>query len=361
MNISREKFHTFDALRFFSFFLVFLSHLPYRLFPQFDFLQTRGDIGVSFFFTLSGFLISYILLAEKSAVGNFDFRKYMARRILRIWPLYYLVLLFAFCTPYILSILGLTQGNGGYEPNWFFSAAFLENYMMIYHNDFANVSPLPVIWSLCIEEHFYIIWGLILYFTKAKNIPYWILGIVITSIISRFVFDWNGWIFKEILTNFDAFMFGAIPAYLYVFHRDVLLEKINSVGFAVKVLWVSITLVFTFGAYHFDYPYQKFIEPIVLGMLFMGILLLMLPKENKFKIGNRNLFSRLGVYTYGLYLFHIIFINLMIKLFQKTDWNTNDFTKMFLISFSSLLGTIVVAICSYHFFEKQFLRLKPSR
>lgn len=73
----RETFDTFDALRFISFFIVFISHLPYTLFPSFNFVRTRGDIGVYFFFTLSGFLITYVLLFEKKLQDTFNFKRYM--------------------------------------------------------------------------------------------------------------------------------------------------------------------------------------------------------------------------------------------------------------------------------------------
>ena len=75
MAIYKEKFHSFDALRFFSFFIVFLSHLPYALFNNLTFLSVDGTIGVYFFFTLSGFLITYILLVEKASTNDFNFKK----------------------------------------------------------------------------------------------------------------------------------------------------------------------------------------------------------------------------------------------------------------------------------------------
>src|SRR4051812_38990228 len=116
MSVTREKFHTFDALRFFSFTMVFMSHLPYSFFPGFSFLRLRGDVGVNFFFTLSGFLITYIILVEKQALGNFSFKRYMTRRILRIWPLYYLMVLFAAATPLLLALVGIVGNDVGYEP-----------------------------------------------------------------------------------------------------------------------------------------------------------------------------------------------------------------------------------------------------
>src|SRR5215208_8125673 len=156
MAYSRRHFHSFDALRFFAFLKVFLLHLPIVAFPTFNFISNGGGIGVIFFFVLSGFLITYILLSEKEVTGSVDLRRFFLRRILRIWPLYYLMVAFAFITPYILSILNIGFSKEGYEPNWIMSLCFLENYQMILTRDHPNVSPLGVTWSLCIEEHFYL-------------------------------------------------------------------------------------------------------------------------------------------------------------------------------------------------------------
>ncbi len=103
--------------------------------------------------------------------------------------MYFLILLFAFLSTYIIDFLKLSSSNVGYDPNWILSCLFLENYQIMYHNEFANVSPLPVLWSVCIEEHFYIIWVFIIAFSNLKKIPYFIFGLIIVAFISRFVYN----------------------------------------------------------------------------------------------------------------------------------------------------------------------------
>lgn len=120
MDLKKENFHTFDALRFFSFLIVFFSHIPFEKTK----FMIDGTIGVYFFFVLSGFLITYILLLEKKHSINFSFKRYITRRILRILPLYYSILLFAYATPFILSILNLKSTDIGYNPNWVLSSFF---------------------------------------------------------------------------------------------------------------------------------------------------------------------------------------------------------------------------------------------
>lgn len=356
----RSTFHTFDALRFFSFFMVFMWHLPYGWFPSFAFLQLRGDVGVSFFFTLSGFLITYIILEDKTATGSFSFKKYMMRRILRIWPLYYLVVLFAFCTPYLLGAAGIGSNSVGYEPNWLFSCLFLENYMLIAHHDYANVSPLPVTWTVCVEEHFYLVWGAVLYFSGNKKIPYWIGLFIALAFVSRIVFLANGWYLKDLLTNFDYFMYGAVPAWLLANSRQKTLEKINSIPGYAKRLTIAALIVYALLSLQYHFPGKELVEPLVFGLLFMALLFILLPRHNRFRIPDGSLFSRLGKYTYGNYLLHVIAINFVMKAVTALGLVLSDAVTFILVFTASALLTIGAAMLSFHFYEKPFLRLKPK-
>lgn len=356
MSISKEKFHSFDALRFFSFFIVFLSHLPYDLFNNLRFLAVDGTIGVYFFFTLSGFLITYILLFEKTATTEFSFKNFFARRILRIWPLYYVILLFAFCSSFIIALLHLPSSDIGYCPNWLMSSLFLENYMVIFHNGYANVSPLPVLWSLCVEEHFYIIWGVLLYFISSKKVPVFMLFFILIAFVSRIVFYAHDLLFKDILTNIDFFMFGAIPAYLIITHKEKTVAFVNKVPVLAKVLLIAVTVVYVFASSHIDFTYSKLANPLIFGLLFSAILFVFIPQENQLKIGDSSVFSRLGLYTYSLYLIHVIVIHLIIQLFNKFQIDFSANSIYFILSALGL--TILASYLSYIIIEKPFLRLK---
>ncbi len=357
MNLKRRYFETFDALRFLAFFLVFLSHLPLANFPVLRLFDASGDIGVIFFFVLSGFLISYILLHEKEASGTIRLKKFFIRRILRIWPLFYAMILFAFLTPYLLDFAGISYSSKGYEPNWLMSCLFLENYMMMSTGTFPNVSPLRVMWSLCIEEHFYIIWGLLLYFLPVKKLPLLIVGSVIVAYIGRVICYNLVIVDMDIFTNIDYFAYGAIPAYCLV-KKEEIIERISRISMSVKYLITAITLIFILIFPQTSYASQLFIKPLTLGALFTALIFFTLPAANRIYIPRNHIISRLGVYTYGLYLYHTICINFLMKLCEIKGIDLTNILNVIALGMVSLFCSIIVSMISYYLFENQFIKLK---
>lgn len=352
---NKENFHSLNALRFFSFFIVFLSHLPYSLFGKLEFLQIEGALGVYFFFILSGFLITYILLNQKVM----NFKKFFARRVLRIWPMYFLIILFAFLSSFIIGFLKLSSSNVGYEPNWLMSCLFLENYKIIYHGDYGNVSPLPVLWSVCIEEHFYIIWGLLIVFINKKKIMQTIIAVIIISFVSKYFFYQNNLLFKDILTNFDYFMYGAIVAYLFTYKKEKTISFINNLPKIIKAIVILMSIIYIFTFHYISFQYDALVLSIITGVLFTSVLMIFLPQENNtFKISSNAIFSKLGLYTYSLYLNHAIIISLLIQVFKKMNLDFKNYYLLFIIL--SLVATILASKITYNLIEKPFLNMKKK-
>lgn len=349
LKIERVHFQTFDSLRFLSFLLVFLHHSPIPVDNFLHKISQAGGIGVSFFFVLSGFLITYILLLEKVNSNNvISLKNFFIRRILRIWPLYYAMVLFAFCTPYILSILHLAYSNEGYSPKWFFTLAFLENYVMMYTDSFPNVSPLRVMWSLCIEEHFYIIWGIVFYFISLKNLPKFLIISIVFTVICRFFYEKAGIMTADIFTNIGYFAFGGIPAYIFVFRKDII-KKLELVPVYYKYLFPGFIILAIILESNY-YNLSQVSKYLLFSVLFSTLILSTLGTKNTFRISDRSILAILGKYTYGLYLFHTIYINFFAKIASQYGW--------FSIMLLSFISTIIAAYFSYHVFEKRFLKLK---
>jgi len=350
----RVHFHTFDSLRFLSFLLVFLRHSPVPKDSFLYYFSKEGGIGVSFFFVLSGFLITYILILEKiNNNGTIPLKKFFTRRILRIWPLYYAMVLFAICTPFILDFFNISYSNEGYQPNWLFTLTFLENYMAMYTNQLPNVSPITVIWSLCIEEHFYIFWGLAFYFISLKNIPKLILGSIVFSFIMQIVYGKLKIPTLDLFTNIHYFAFGAIPAYIFVFRED-LIKRLETISAVYKYSYAFLVLAFVIFIGNSKIISNPVLISFLLSVLFSGLILSTLGTKNVFKISDESILAKLGKYTYGLYLFHTILLMFFIRMGSMFNLN---WISVVLLSF---ISSVVCAVLSYHLFEKQFLKLKDK-
>jgi len=349
--MSRKHFHTFDALRFFAFLLVFLLHLPKTGNIHIDFFLKSGRIGVTFFFVLSGFLITYILLYEKKHQNKISLKKFFARRILRIWPLFYLMIAFAYLSPYILNALNLPFNNEGYKPDLLTSIFFGENYKMMMTNSFPDRAPLRVMWSLCIEEHFYILWSVLLSFISTNKIPHLIISSIIIAYISRQIYTHLGIGHIDIFSHLDYFAFGAIPAYILMYKNSFInyLEKIPKY---FKYIFLILTAAIIFIIPNINFLFIEHLSPFILCLLFSVTILFTLG-NNSIHINDNLWISKLGIYTYGLYLYHTIIILLLIQVFKYLS-----FFNWYLFGIISLIITIGISMISYHLFEKQFLKLK---
>jgi peptidoglycan/LPS O-acetylase OafA/YrhL len=354
----RRYFHTLDALRFFAFFKVFLLHLPLSYPGAFDYLTKGGEVAVQFFFVLSGFLITYLIIAEKHQTGRVNFKRYFARRALRIWPLYYLMVAFAFASPFILSALRLEHSDAGYQPNLLCSLLFLENYMTIATHQAPNVSPLGVMWSVCVEEHFYILWGLALLLLDTRHLPKLIFYCLLLAPISRIVFTALNYRTLDLLTNIDLFAMGAIPAYFLHKRPESFERHVSRLHSGLKLCYVATVICLALVAPHLSGATSAILAPTILGLLFAGLLALFVPQDSTFRISDSSVFTKLGTYTYGLYLFHTIVINFLVRMGTRAGYSLEPPFNGLCFAMLALSASIAVSMLSYKYFEKPFLSLK---
>ena len=193
-DLKKQKifFPNLDGLRFFSFFLVFLAHSfntdnsAIKEMSWYKLIKIRifsdGDIGVSFFFVLSGFLISYLLLKEKEFTNKIDVKSFYMRRILRIWPLYYFVVIFGFLVfPLLKTYFGQVPNE---TANPILCSTFLNNFDRIY-NGTPDASLIAILWSVAIEEQFYLVWPILFFITRIKYYKYIFIVVLILSTLFR--------------------------------------------------------------------------------------------------------------------------------------------------------------------------------
>lgn len=357
----RRTFHTFDALRFLACLKVLLQHIPVLIFPWFNVLRAGGYIGVEFFFVLSGFLITYILYEERLRTGTVNLKHFFMRRILRIWPLYFLMVGVAYTVPLLMQRFGVNMGGSGYEPKLWMSLLFLENYRSIATGQIAGVSPLYVMWSLCVEEHFYIVWGLLAFALPLKRLP-WLLGLcLVLGPVARWFFFRQHWLQYDLLTNIDLFAWGALPAWLLLRDGKALEEKIENIPLLLKqayaVLLTGMVLLLA-QASPAAVERVNIAAASLLGLLFAFLLLLALPARTRFQVREDHWLSRLGAYTYSLYLYHTLVIVLLVRLFAACGAPLDRPFAAVLFMIAAIVLSMLASMASYHWFEKPFLKLK---
>ncbi|CAN5475204.1 hypothetical protein BH10CYA1_BH10CYA1_50110 [soil metagenome] len=199
-----------DGLRACAFLYVFLFHAwqipePHPHFFLIDwynrFIQW-GLTGVDLFFVLSGYLITFLLLKEQNEFGNISFLLYFKRRILRIWPLFYCAIIFG-----ALLIPALSHRHLQWSTYSEFLTQialpmmfFVGNYALMFGERALDIFALAVnfpvanlfkpLWSVCIEEQFYVLWPLILKSVRTSRSLIWIIfALTVLSMVSRYFFQ----------------------------------------------------------------------------------------------------------------------------------------------------------------------------
>jgi peptidoglycan/LPS O-acetylase OafA/YrhL len=364
---SKIFFPNLDGLRFVAFFGVFFthtfipecfdstesSHLYFFLTAQ----RTNGSLGVNLFFVLSGFLITYLLINEKEKRTKINVPNFYMRRILRIWPLYFLmVALGFFIYPIIKKIGHITAVETATLPYYIF---FISNFQLI-QKGFADCPILNPLWSVGVEEQFYAIWPLILAFMPRKYlIKVFSLIILLTLVFRYFNVDSFNTIRFHTFSVFGDMVMGGLAAYL-CFYNTAFKKFIT--GLPRKT--IVLTYVVGFFLILFDYkifaaPALLVIERFVFSLFFAFVIVEQNLSINSFyKISNNKFLSKWGNYTYGLYCLHttaMFITNLVAKRILKND---NQLLIMILDYIIGLPLVMILAYLSYSFFEAPFLKLK---
>lgn len=364
MQARRSEFHTIDALRFFAFLRVYLHHLYVPGdFGLFTTLKKGGGIGVVFFFVLSGFLITWILTSSKIQTDKIDLRRFYAKRVLRIWPLFYVYLLIVYLAPHgIREYLG--YDGWGYTPDWRASFAFLENYQMILHHSVPAFSALVITWSLCVEEHFYIVWALLMVICPVRRIPLLMVGLMATAVVARIAtlhylpaYEINT---NEIVTSMDYFACGGVIGYLVAAHRDRFEAFILDIPYWIRVGYCILALVIFLraGSLFAMLHLPEYLYPLVEAAVFAGLIAVVIPAGSDIRISTTSPLSYLGRISYGLYLFHTMAIVATLKIFDRYHIRIDTVPVLCLDILITFSLSVLVAAAFYHFFEKPILGLK---
>ncbi|TRW22589.1 acyltransferase [Flavobacterium zepuense] len=348
MKIKLQHFNELDGVRAIAALMVMFFHF-FKEFTATDKLLVLiqkvaifGQTGVSLFFVLSGFLITRILINTKST-PNFFYNFYL-RRTVRIFPLYYLFLIIYF---FVVPALEHTQIVPFNEQIYFW--VYLQNIGMTFN---WNLSGPNHYWSLAVEEHFYMIWPLLVYYLSKKGIKIAIFGIIIMALITRILLINNGYgVFYFTFARVDELALGALLAIWEINER---LKSENSKKFlllALTALVPTILLWTVTGGKGLDIiQITKF---ILLALCYLGLIgwLITVNETNIIKKSLKHKWlSYTGKISYGLYVYHPLCFMLI-----KRHLQPDNILLYFVLCFVS---AFILASMSYYLFESKFLHFK---
>lgn len=351
----------------------------------------RGEDAVMLFFVLSGFLITYLLLAEQRRTGTISVAKFYVRRILRIWPLYYLLILLGFLViPLCVGWKNYTflPVDGKFLPRLGLFLLMLPN---LSEAIWPGAIPIAHLWSIGVEEQFYLIWpALMKCFARYTLLV--ILAVIGLKLYSFYLDDsltmstrhWRrgDWAPElKILFDFlrllrlDAMAVGGLAAYLAMhatrlpdFNR-YLYHPLTAFAALALMIWSIVTMY---------QPVRQYFGVLHAGIYAFFILcvganprlprwLLLAPVDY------------LGRISYGIYMYHVAVMFCLLRYLQRHEatWHTG-FTYLprahhsptiiapaqpsplrnLALLLVILALTTAVASASFYFFERPFLKLK---
>lgn len=365
----KKYFENLDGLRFLCFLSVFFFH---SFHTEYDYISNsqvynfiakdifgNGNLGVNFFFVLSGFLITYLLIQEKKLNGQINLKKFWMRRILRIWPLFYFAVVFGFVAfPLLKSAFGQAPNETATPLYYIF---FLNNFDLI-NNGLPDASILSILWSVAIEEQFYFIWPIILFVLPINK--YWIAFsvIIISSLVFRALNDTLILHEFHTLSCIGDMAIGAMGAWLIIINEKFRRIISNLKSYQISVIYLAFLGVFFFRDEVLldNYTIRIFERVIIAFIILLIILEQSYSKKSLFKISNFKAISKLGLITYGLYCLHFIGILTTTTFTNRLGLNTHLWQVLLIDTTLALSITIILSKVSFKFYEKPFLRLKEK-
>jgi peptidoglycan/LPS O-acetylase OafA/YrhL len=371
-----------DGVRTFAFLMVFIFHKSVipghgNWVNYLNAVTNKFYFGVDLFFVLSGFLITYLLLNERKNTGGISLQRFYLKRSLRIWPMYYLVLLVSA----ILYSFGyfLNHGSLGYLKNlglvYVPFLLFLGNFSLIINHcqicDFTDplgrmCSALTFpLWSLCVEEQFYLVWPVIVKKLRPRLLLKTASGLILAALVFRVVLwlaslkenNFLGYYLNS-ACNIDALMFGAILAIVQLRYPDWI-KQLDRFPIPVTLVSLSImaTVFLTLPGLEVNSLQMVFAMTVMPAC--MAVIL-----NSAMKLQSlRNFFAaaplaNLGKYTYSAYLSHYLVICALNQIFLQHFLNISNSSRYVYVFSAGLTLTFILARCAWKFIELPMLNLR---
>jgi peptidoglycan/LPS O-acetylase OafA/YrhL len=388
MQLSRIYFPGLNGLRFFAALAVIFTHVELmKKYLGFDHLwidtgrritstalqhiitgefhwasplfAEAGPLGVIFFFVLSGFLITYLLLAEKELKGSVAIGAFYMRRILRIWPLYFFILLLGFFVLPHLSWFHAGEQTARFHEHFsdslLFYLFFLPN---VAYSLYMAVPNIGQSWSIGVEEQFYLLWPLLMKFARKTLTAMLFFLVALLALKALAIVLWANHpaLLKFLaMSKLECMALGGIGAWL-LFHQHSLLKLVYSKPIQWMALLGIPTLLYLTPAL-----LQNGVHLVYAGAFLVIILNVSSNPRTLLKLEN-GLMNFLGKISYGIYMYHLMVVVFVLHLAQYLWPGTEQFhwSQNLVIYLLSILLTVLVSYLSFRYLENWFIRRKKK-
>ncbi len=357
-ELSAVHIKSLDGIRGFAISLILLYH---------HFGLQGGWLGVDLFFVLSGFLITGILLDTKQSKSYF--LNFYARRVLRIFPLYFMVLIGFFIVLPILTNIESSKSFSIYFDDQLYYWFYLQNWAQLFKvHEYEGVNRvLSHFWSLAIEEQFYVFWPLFIAFFSMKNLKIVILTLISASLVFKIYLVYNSscWeiAYLNTFSRIDTILVGALVA-LGIRQNNFTRFSDNRLSILVyTLLSLAFVIIIFSGAKIPEGWFFSSIGYLFFATVFGSIIFKAIsePSDLVFKILFENKIAIfMGKFSYSIYVFHFPVIWLVQpRIYSLTFFQNIDFGVAFIIAnIISIILTLIISQLTWYIIEQPFLKLK---
>jgi peptidoglycan/LPS O-acetylase OafA/YrhL len=309
INDKARNIPSLDGMRAISILLVVVAHTS-QFFSHWTRIPLSSYLlfahtGVSVFFIISGFLITSLLLKELNATGTIALKRFYLRRAFRIFPPFYFYLGIIF----LLVLVGVFHTP---LRAFFFAAIYTSDYYLGSGSGFGGLQHL---WSLSVEEQFYLLWPAALLFLGKRRAISLAWFLVLVSPLSRAITyvvlapPHRAMVDRMFHSSIDTIMFGCLLALLWDNDRFNRLQRRWMGGWAVAGAFCFLFLIDPMLQAHFNAAYSLLVGMTLDGfsICIISIYVVKQPEKPLGRILNTPLLRHIGVISYSLYLWQSIF------------------------------------------------------
>ena len=339
-----------DGLRGISIIAVLFTH--YGLGVTFS-----GQLGVTIFFFISGFLITRLLIAEYIKTQTVNLRLFYIRRILRLYPALVLMIITVIAAT---AVMGCTLPAGSIFASLFY---FINYYIVLYKSAFVNgcLAMFNPLWSLAVEEHFYLLYPLLFLLKYNEKRRFMVLlsllalGVLVYRLLKVFISQGNLYeadadSYMLTHTRFDSILYGCITALILEGKR-----RSEFLSIAVKPIYFFSALIFLYLSFKIhNFYFHSAIQYTVQGICISFIIPPLIYGSNYRKYTGflrSKLLTTIGKMSYSIYLFHYISVIVANRYIGHKNTHLSWFA-------TAIIPGLLLSIFSYYVVERRFIPMR---